>query len=241
MDYNKMIGGESHIDYSDISNQAGEYIVRRQDLILAFLRNLPSVTNIFPRVSNIQNKEVAPGANFGELSQGYRTGKIFKGNVAFTAEIYSVVDVMFKFQFTDMIKLEKQYIGYLNRVGSDVIKWSFIEWIIVHFSSILLSEQNRRNVVGVRVPQQSVVSNPAMFAADGALRAIERVEEQNKVLPFKDLKVYTDQTILTYMQALYAYVEQIVPSMEGYQIFANEKHRRWYLQLYREVWQRWRF
>lgn len=234
MDYNKMIGGESHIDYSDISNQAGEYIVRRQDLILAFLRNLPSVTNIFPRVSNIQNKEVAPGANFGELSQGYRTGKIFKGNVAFTAEIYSVVDVMFKFQFTDMIKLEKQYIGYLNRVGSDVIKWSFIEWIIVHFSSILLSEQNRRNVVGVRVPQQSVVSNPAMFAADGALRAIERVEEQNKVLPFKDLKVYTDQTILTYMQALYAYVEQIVPSMEGYQIFANEKHRRWYLQLYRE-------
>lgn len=234
LDYNKMIGGESHIDYSDMFDKAGEYVVRRQDLILAFLRNLPSVTNIFPRVSNIQNKEVAPGANFGELSQGYRTGKIFKGNVAFTAEIYSVVDVMFKFQFTDMIKLEKQYIGYLNRVGSDVIKWSFIEWIIVHFSSILLSEQNRRNVVGVRVPQQSVVANPAMLAADGVLRAIERVEEQNKVLPFKDLKVYTDQTILTYMQTLYSYVEQIVPSMEGYTIFANEKHRRWYLQQYRE-------
>lgn len=234
MNFDKMISGESHIDYSDLSDQAGEYIVRRQDLILAYLRNLPSVTAIFPRVSNIQNKEVAPGANFGELSQGYRTGKIFKGNVAFTAEIYSVVDVMFKFQFSDMIKLEKQYIGYLNRVGSDVIKWSFIEWVIVHFSSILLSEQNRRNVIGVRVPQQSVVSNPAMLAADGALRAIERVEEENKVLPFKDLKLYTAETILTYLQTMYSYVEQIVPSMEGYKLYVNAKHRSWYLQKYRE-------
>jgi hypothetical protein len=91
-----MVSGESTVDYSDLMDKAGEYIVRRQDLILAYLRNLPSVTNIFPKVSNIQNKEVAPGANFGELSQGYRSGRIFKGNVAFTAEIYSVVDVMFK-------------------------------------------------------------------------------------------------------------------------------------------------
>ncbi|MDZ4058875.1 MAG: hypothetical protein U1D64_02415, partial [Bacteroidales bacterium] len=236
LDYNKMISGESSIDYSNLLDKAGEYIVRRQDLILAYLRSLPSVTNIFSRVSNIQNKEIAPGANFGELSQGYRAGKVFKGNVAFTAEIYSVVDVMFKFQFTDMIKLEKQYIGYLNREGSNVIKWSFIEWIIVHFSKILLNEQNRRNVVGVRVPQQAVVSNPAMLAADGALRAIERVEEQLKVLPFADLKVYTDQTILTYLETMYAYVEQIVPSMEGYKMYVNEKHRRWYLSAYRAAY-----
>ena len=233
LNFDSMIKGESHVDYSDLMDKAGEYIVRRQDLILAYLRNLPSVTAIFPRVSNVQNKEVAPGANFGELSQGYRSGRIFKGNVAFTAEIYSVVDVMFKFQFTNMIKLEKQYIGYLNRVGSDVIKWNFIEWIIVHFSKLLINEQNRRNVVGVRVPQQSVVSNPAMLAADGALRAIERVEEQLKVLPFEDLKVYSDTTILEYLESMYAKVEQIVPSMDGYKMYVNEKHRRWYLALYR--------
>ena len=234
LNFDKMVSGESTVDYSDLMDKAGEYIVRRQDLILAYLRNLPSVTHIFTKVSNIQNKEVAPGANFGEISQGYRSGRIFKGNVAFTAEIYSVVDVMFKFQFVDMIKLEKQYIGYLNRVGSDVIKWSFIEWIIVHFSKILMNEQNRRNVVGVRVPQQNVVANPAMLAADGALRAIERVEEQNKVLPFEDLKVYTDQTILAYLETMYSYVEQIVPSMDGYKLFVNVKHQRWYMAQYRE-------
>lgn len=233
MNFNKMISGESHIDYSDLLGKAGEYVVRRQDLILAYLRSLPSVESIFPLVSNIQNKEIAPGANFGELSQGYRSGKVFKGNVAFTAEIYSVTDVMFKFQFSDMIKLEKQYIGFLNREGSSVIKWTFIEWVIIHFGKILFNEQQRRRVVGVRVPQQNVVSNPAVFGADGALRAIERVEEELKVLPFVDLKVYTDVTILEYLENFYGKVEEILPNMEGVMMYCNAKHRRWYQALYR--------
>jgi len=234
LDYKQIAAGESTVDYSDLFNKAGEYIVRRQDAIIAFMRTLPSVGHIFPVVSNIQNKEIAPGANFGELSQGYRSGRIFKGNVSFTAEIYSVVDVMFKFKFTDLIRLEKQYIGYLNREGSDVIKWTFIEWIIVHFGEILLSEQNRRRVVGVRVPQQNVVANPAVLAADGALRAIERVEEQLKVLPFEDLKRYDEATILDYIENFYAEVEAILPTMDGMKVYANAKHKRWYLRLFRE-------
>lgn len=233
LDYQKMIAGESNIDYSELFNTAGEYIIRRQDLILAYLRSLPSVQAIFPLVSNIQNKEVAPGANFGELSQGYRSGKVFKGNVAFTAEIYSVTDVMFKFKFTDMIKLEKQYIGYLNREGSSTVKWGFIEWIIAHFGQILFNEQQRRRVAGVNVPRQNVVSNPAIFGADGALRAIERVEEELKVAPFEDLKVYTDVTILEYLESFYAKVESILPNMDGIKLYVNAKHRRWYLALFR--------
>ncbi len=234
INFNDLIKGEGHIDYSDLTGTGGEYIVRRSDLIIAFLRSLPSVSGIFPLISNIQNKELAPGANFGELSQGYRSGKIFKGNVSFTAEVYSVVDVMFKFIFSDMIKLEKQYIGYLNREGSDVIKWTFIEWVIIHFSSILENERNRRRVVGVRVPQQVVTANPAMLAADGALRAIQRVEEELKVLPFEDLKVYTDLTILEYLESFYAKVEEILPNMDGIKLYINAKHKRWYLAQYRE-------
>lgn len=184
LDYNKMIAGEAHIDYSSLTDIAGEFVVRRNDLILAYFRTLPSVAGIFPVVSNVQNKEEAPTATFGELSQGYREGRIFKGSVGFSAEVYSVVDVMFKYQFSDLIALEKKYIGYLNREGSDVIKWTFIEWIMVYFGRQLLNEQNRRRVIGVRVPQQAVVGNSAMLAADGALRAIERVEEELKVLPF---------------------------------------------------------
>ncbi|MDR1883761.1 MAG: hypothetical protein LBR26_13395 [Prevotella sp.] len=238
LDFKKMIAGESAIDYSDLFGKAGEYIVRRTDLILAYIRTLPSVDSIFPMVSNIQNKEIAPGANFGELSQGYRAGKIFKGNVAFTAEIYSVVDVMFKFLFKDLIKLEKQYIGYLNREGSNVIKWTFIEWIMVHFGTILRNEQNMRRVTGVRVPQQDVVANPAMLAADGIYRALDRVEKDLKIYPNHDYRIYDETTIVNYFEAIWDFYTQVIPSMDGYKLYANLKHRSWYIRNFRDKYGR---
>lgn len=234
LDYDKLISGTGAIDYTNLFNQAGEFIVRRTDLILAFLRTLPTVDAFFPMRSNIQNKEIAPGANFGELSQGYRKGKIFKGNVKFTAEIYSVVDVMFKFLFYDLINLEKQYIGYLNKEGSNVIKWTFIEWIMVHFGTILRNEQNRRRVVGIRTPQQKVVANPAMFAANGALRAITLVEDGLKVYPNKDYRTYTDSTIVDYFENFWDFHTQLLPSIEGYNLNANLKHRPWYIRHFRD-------
>lgn len=233
LNFNKMVSGDNPIDYSDLYGKAGEYIVRRTDLILAYLRTLPSVNSIFPLVSNIQNKEIAPGANFGELSQGYRSGKIFKGNVKFTAEIYSVEDVMFKFLFTDLIKLEKQYIGYLNREGSNVIKWSFIEWIMVHFGTILHNEQNMRRIVGTRTPQQAVSANSAMLAADGVLRAIERVEEDNKVYPNTIFRIYDETCMVDYLESFWDKFAEIVPSSEGYKLYVNLKHRSWYIRSYR--------
>jgi hypothetical protein len=232
LDFNKMIAGEAHIDYSSLTDIAGEYIVRRNDLILAYFRTLPSVGNIFPVVSNVQNKEEAPTATFGELSQGYREGRIFKGSVGFSAEVYSVVDVMFKYQFSDLIALEKKYIGYLNREGSSVIKWTFIEWIMVYFGQQLMNEQNVRRVIGVRVPQQSVTANPAVLAADGALRAIERVEEELKVLPFDDLAVYTSSNMLDYVKSIWDKVAAIVDNTAGLKVFANMKHKVWYQELW---------
>lgn len=231
--FDQLVSGESHIDYTDLVGTAGEYIVRRTDLILAHLRSLPSVSSIFPVVSNVQNKEIAPNADFGELSQGYRSGRIFKGNVKFAAEVYSVVDVMFKYKFDDLIKLEKQYIGYLNREGSNVIKWTFIEWVMVHFGTILQNEQQRRRVSGVAVPQQNVVSNPANLAADGAIRAIERVVEQFKVLPYFDLGVYNQNSIVDVAEAFWDKVTMDLDSTEGYKMFMNAKHRQWFVRNYR--------
>lgn len=233
LDYEKLVSGQGAIDYSDLMGQAGEYIIRRTDLILAYLRTLPTVDHLFPMVSNVQNKEVVPGANFGELSQGYRKGKIYKGRVNFTAEIYKVDALMFKFLFEDLIDLEKQYIGYLNREGSNVMKWTFIEWIMTHFGKILNSESNQRRIIGVRVPQQNVQANPAMFGADGVYRAIERVEEELKVLPFMHMKVYDESLILDYYEELYDLTEQCVPSMEGMQMYANAKHKRAYTRQFR--------
>lgn len=237
LDYKQMIAGNGSVDYSGLDASLGslgsEHVVRRTDLIIAYLRTIPTVADIFPVVSNVQNKEVAPTMSFGELSQGYRKGRYFKGSVKFAAEVYKVDDLMFKFQFTDMIELEKQYIGYKNQnEGSAVIKWTFIEWLLVYFNVGLINEQNIRRVEGVRVPQQNVASNPFTLAADGAIRAIQRVEDELKVLPFEDLKVYTNASMLAYATDFFNRVGAIVPSTAGLQIYANLKHKPWYIDLW---------
>ncbi|KAA6348452.1 hypothetical protein EZS27_004052 [termite gut metagenome] len=234
LDYQKMIEGTApFVDYTDLDSKFGEYTVRRQDIILAYFRSLPSVAGIFPVQSGVRNKEVVPTVQFGELSQGYREGKIFKGNVKFAAEIYFVKDVMFKYMFSDMIALQKRYVMELSK-GSSPFQWTFIEWVIMYFGLQLHNEQQRRRVVGYRVPQQTVTANPAMLAADGVLRAIERAEEELKVLPFDDYKMYTESTILDYFERFWDNIDDILPNMEGLQIYANAKHKKWYLRAYRE-------
>ena len=235
LDFNKMMAGESVIDYSDLTSTAGEYITRRSDLIIAYLRTLESVTNIFPTVSNIQNKEIAPTMSVGELSQGYREGSWFKGNVDFSADIYSVDDVMFKYKFSDLIALEKAYIGYLNKnEGSAVVKWSFIEWLVVFFVQKLISERNRRNVVGIATPEQAVAANPAMLSANGVLRCITLKEDEYRIEPHKDYKTYTSATIVDYVEGFWDDIAQILPSTAGYNLYLNAKHRNMYLRAYRE-------
>ncbi|MDR1866123.1 MAG: hypothetical protein LBR08_11205 [Bacteroidales bacterium] len=234
LDYGKMIAGTAPFtEYTGLDAKFGEYTVRRQDIILAYFRSLPSVQSIFPVQSNVRNKEVVPTVSFGELSQGWRDGEIFKGNVKFAAEIYWVNDVMFKYRFNDMIALQKRYVMDLSK-GSSPFQWTFIEWVIMYFGLQLNSELQRRRVTGVRVPQQNVVANPAMFAADGVLRAIERTEEELKVLPFEDMGAYTESTIVDYFETMWDKVDDILPNMDGVRLFANAKHKKWYLRNFRE-------
>ncbi|MFV0329908.1 MAG: hypothetical protein ACK5KL_08845, partial [Dysgonomonas sp.] len=234
LDFNKMVHGESFIDYSQMNEKLGEYVVRRMDMIIAYLRTLKSVSGIFRVVSGVQNKMKAPTAFFGELSQSYKSGHYFKGNVNFDGEIYQVADIMMKFAFEDPKQLEKEYIGYMNREGSNPMKWNLFEWIIVHFGTILFNEQQRRRVIGRYVPRQGDFPQPAMLAADGALRGIQRVEDERKVLPFKDLKVYTENTIGDYASTFWKYVMAILPNMQGMQLHINEKHQPWYIEWYDE-------
>jgi len=234
LNYTGIIKGESFVDYSRMNLKLGEYVVRRMDTIIAYLRTLESVGNIFPVVSNVQHKMTAPTAFFEELSQSYIPGHYFKGAVNFDGEMYHVDNVMFKFHFEDPRQLEKEYIGYLNREGSNPMKWTLFEWCIVHFGEILFNEQQNRRVVGVSVPRQGTWPQPANFAADGVLRAIQRVEEELKVLPFFDMKIYDRTTIVDYIEHMYEEVIAILPNMNGYRVYANKKHFPWYLKAYRD-------
>jgi len=234
LDYNKMIHGESFVDYSNMETKFGEYTVRRFDTIIAYFRSLQSVGHIFPVVSNVQNEMTAPTAHFGELSQSFLAGHHYKGAVHFDGEKYRIDNLMMKFAFIDAKDLERQYIGYKNREGSNPMKWHLFEWIIVHFGEILFNEQQRRRLIGFRTPRQidDKIPQPAMTSGDGALRAIQRVEEELKVLPFKDLNLYTKATIVDYARAFWEKVVEILPNMNGLRMYANEKHRLWYIDAY---------
>ena len=234
LDYSAIIKGESFVDYSRMYTKLGEYIVRRMDAIIAYLRTLEGVGNLFPTVSNVKNKMTAPTAFFEEMSQSYQWGEIFKGAVNFDGEIYHVDDVMFKFAFVDPKELEKMYIAYLDREGSNPMKWTIFEWCFIHFGTILFNEEQKRRVTGVRVPRQGSFPQPANFAADGVLRAIQRTEEELKVLPFKEMKLYDRTTIIDYCEYFWQEVNAILPNMNGLRMYANKKHYYWYLKAYRE-------
>ena len=113
-------------------------------MIIAYLRTLKTVDHIFPWRSGIQDGEIIPTAFFGEFSQRYQAGEVFKGSAKISQEIARVSDVMIKYKFEDLIALEKQYIGYLNKEGSDVMKWTFIEWLLVYIYKAMFNEQVRR-------------------------------------------------------------------------------------------------
>ena len=231
-----LASGEGVINMAPPTAELGEYLVRRTDAIIAYFKSIPSVRgSIFPVHSNVQNGEVAINAIIGELSQGYREGRIFKGGMEFQADKYKVDDLMFKFNFTDLVKLEKEYIGWMNRnEGSAIIKWTFIEWVLVHYGEQLIKEQNRRDVIGVRVPQQNVKANPANLAADGALRAIIRAIHQYRVLPFWGIGTYDADTMLDTVEAFADKVVEVHGGLDDLKIYLNKRHRQWYIRAYRE-------
>lgn len=128
-----------------------QYLTRRTDEIIVRLLSVKNVYDIFPRRYGIQDREVMYNAFMGEFSQAYQKGGIWKGNIDLKPEIAYVDDAMFKTLFDSMKDLERKYIGYLNKDGSDPIKWTMIEWAMLQISTKLIEEQNRRKILGIYV------------------------------------------------------------------------------------------
>ena len=235
LDFMAQANGTIDFTTGDTALDALGYTVRRTDLVLAYFKSLPSVRNIFPVRSNVQNNEVAVSGIIGELSQGYRKGRIFKGSMEFQTDTYHVDDLMFKFNFEDLIELEKQYIGYLNKDHSAIIKWTFIEWVMVHYGEQLLKEQNERNIIGARVPQQDVTANPSNFAADGVLTALMRAYSQKRIMPFVEIGAYNAGSMLSTVEAFADRVQEVAGSLaDNLKFYLNARHKRWYIRAYRE-------
>lgn len=223
------------IDFTgfDSTGWGEQYIVRRQDALIAYLRTLPSVRPIFPVQYGVQDKQVMTNSFLTDFSQAYQKGKVFKGKHSVEPMLAEVFDVMFKHQFEDMKALEREYIGYLNREGSQPIKWTMIEWLMAQTLTKLNNEWNERRVRGYRITPITNEAGHHMFGSNGVLRQLWIYAEAFYLEPFSTLKLYTSSTILTFIETLVENVNQIVPSMTGLYLYMNEKHIPWFLAAYR--------
>ncbi len=169
----------SSIDYTRLKDDLGAfYRVPWQDRLQSFLRELPSLESVFPLESGYQDLATLANIWLGEFSQADNTSSDFddvvKGGYTFDDETLRMFDVMFAHKFKNLKELEKTWIGSLNREGSQVIKWSFIEFILAETAKKLHNERELRRINGVR--KNPVVGEPgsAMGAADGLYEFIRK-------------------------------------------------------------------
>lgn len=226
------------IDYTgfDGTGWGEQYIVRRQDALIAYLRSLPSVRIVFPVLYGVQNKQEMNNSFLTDFSQSFQAGKIFKGSHSVEPMVAEVFDVMYKHLFENMKTLESEYIGYLNREGSQPIKWSMIEWLMSQTLTKLNNEWNERRIRGYRISPVTSVAGHHMFASNGVIRQLWKYTEDFYIQPFTDLKLYTATTILSYIESLVEKVNQILPSLQGNWLYMNEKHVPWLLKKHRDTY-----
>ena len=114
LDINKLQAGTFATDYSGVDNAGlgDQYVVLRQDALIARILAIRDLTQIFPVRYGIQDRDLVFNAFFSEVSQAYQAGEVFKGDIALENEMGYVDDAMIKLKFGPMKDLERKYIGY---------------------------------------------------------------------------------------------------------------------------------
>lgn len=174
------VSAESSLDYGRLKDDLGAfYRTRWQDRLQSLLVKLPTIESIFPVESGYQDLSTLVNVWLGEFSQADNTigsdfDKVTKGNYEFDSETLRMYSVMFAHKFRDLKQLEKTWIGSLNHEGSQVIKWSFIEYILAETAKKLHNERELRRINGVRRDPNVNQPGRAMEAADGVYEFIRK-------------------------------------------------------------------
>ncbi len=171
------------VDYKTLQEDLGAfYRTRWSDRLQSFLVELPTITKIFKTESGHQDLDTLVNLWLGEFSQADNSAnsefdKVTKGSYEFGTETLRMYGVMFAHKFKSLKDLEKSWIGYLNREGSNPVKLSFIEYLLVETAKKLHNERELRYVNGVRKDPDPDKPGRAMEAADGVYEFLrKRVE-----------------------------------------------------------------
>lgn len=160
-------------DYKTLQDDLGAfYRLPWRERLQSFLVELPTIEKIFPLESGHQDLETLVNVWLGEFSQSDNTQEsdfdnVTKGGYEFNHETLRMYDVMFAYRFKNLKALEKSWIGYLNKEGSNALKLSFVEYLLAETAKKLHNEREQRRVNGVRKNPDANVAGRAMEAADG--------------------------------------------------------------------------
>lgn len=229
-------------DYTNLQTDLGAYYqVRRQDALITFLKKMDSVSKIFPVRYNVQDEEIIVNAFQGKSYSGaYVPGKVSSGaGFGFEPDKAKVRDVMFKYLFKDLKDLEKQYIGYLNKEGSDPMKWGMIEWTLRQCAIIAHNEKEKRRIKGIRVEPTTGKMGHFMYGSDGVITHLNNLADAStaakkvQVYEIATLKTYTTSTLLDYVKTFVRTVFRLRGNLAGYALYMNERDVPDLLELYR--------
>ena len=222
------------VETAGVGNQ---FIVRRQDALIARVLMKRNLTQFFPIRYGIQDRDLLFNTFFDEVSQAYQTGEVYKGSMKIENEIGYVDDAMVKLKFGPMKQLERMYIAYLNKEGSDPIKWTMIEYIILNQLENMQVEQNKRRIRGIYVKPEQGVAGSYLNAGTGLLYTLLRYVHDYSIKPHDDAdhsyRNYTSSTMLTAVQA---FCDDVVSSLsedmdiDQHVIYLNERHKPWWIK-----------
>ena len=219
----------------DKAGVGDQFIVLRQDALIARVLQLRDMTQYFPVAYGYQDRGLVFNAFFDEVSQAYQTGEVFKGGMKIENHMGYVDDAMIKMEWGPMKELERKYIGYLNKEGSDPIKWTMIEYQLLNTLTTAQVEQNKRRMRGIYVKPEKGVAGSYRNAGTGILYTLLRYVHQYDIKPHTgdEYRSYTQATFLPAVQEFIADVRSSVTEdmdIDQHVIYLNKNHQGWWIK-----------
>ena len=219
----------------DKAGVGDQFVVLRQDAIIARVLQLRDVTQFFPVAYGYQDRELVFNAFFDEVSQAYQPGEVFKGGMKIENHMGYVDDAMIKMEWGSMKELERKYIGYLNKEGSDPIKWTMIEYQLLNTLTTAQVEQNKRRIRGIYVKPEQGVAGSSRNAGTGVIYTLLRYVHQYDIKPHTDetYRSYTQATFLSAVQEFIADVQASISEdmdLDQHVVYLNKNHQAWWIK-----------
>ena len=238
-----LASGQFATNYSGVDNAGlgDQFVILRQDALIARILELRNLTEFFPVRYGVQDRDILFNAFFDEVSQGYQEGEIYKGGMQLENEMGYVDDAMIKVKFGPMKELERKYIAYLNKEGSDPIKWSMVEFCLLNLLKKAQDEQNQRRMRGIYVKPEAGQPSSYLNAGTGIWYTLLRYIHDYSIKPFAN-KSYNTYTSANMLDAVKEFITDVKThlsegmTIDNHVLYLNENHIDWWLANCRETY-----